>query len=631
MSFIKRSINYLKKNLKKSVVIASVLAVAGLGALHNVGAKAEFYPDRQPYDYNKPCNPNDADIYDRCGSLTGPVFNSFINTPSYGDERAFVDARMSDQTAAGSFKNVLPDVNKGSKEVVIRLYIHNNANQSTNASGLGIAKDTKVKVALPTATANVLRARGYISASNASMVEDTVDFTADGNFKLEYVPGSATLYDNDNFAGGVTLSDDIVGNGATIGSDQLDGNFKGCFDYEAVVQIKVKVVPQTPPTIDLTKQVRISGQQGWQETVTTTPGQKVDWLLTTTTKGEGVSTNMITRDVLPPHVKLVSGSVKWIDASQNATQNDTALFDGGLNLGNYNTGSGYYITFSTTTLDDFNTCEVKVTNLAYSRSDQNSEISDSADLVIKKDNCTQPVVKCDSLTAISLTLKKGETSVFTVFGSSTGTTITGYRFLVNGQEVKNTNSAAENTYTFTATDLGKYIVEAKVKSPIGEFSGDNCVKTLDVVDQIKPIYRCDSYSLSKTTLKINEQFTVKVKLTAKDGAKFKYATFTFGDEAKDIDKFVTNKVENDTVTVNHSYAKAGTYGTKVKLTFDVDGKNVDIEDPKCTGQVKVNPEEVKGVKTLPNTGAGDTFGILMAVAVLGTLAHRRYTLKNLGR
>lgn len=626
MKFISKSLKFLKKNIKKSALIASVLAVAGLGATLGL-VTAEFYPDRQPYDYSKPCNPDDSDIYDRCGSLTGPVFNSFINTDSYGDERAFVDARMSDQTASGSFKNVLPDVNKGSKEVVIRMYVHNNANQSTNASGLGIAEDTKVKVSLPSATSNVLRARGYISASNASMVEDTVDFTADSNFKLEYVPGSATLYDNDNFASGVALSDDIVTTGAPIGSDALDGNFKGCFEYEAVVQIRVKVLT---PVIEISKQVRLSGAQAWSEEVVTKPGQKVDWLITTTTKGDLVNENMVTRDVLPPHFQLVSGSVKWIDASQNATQNDTSLFSGGLNLGNYNTGSGYYIMFSTTALDDFESCEVRVRNIAYSKSNQSPEISDGADVVIKKDNCNAPVFACVSLTAPTLTLKKGESTLFTATGSATGMTIAGYKFTVNGQEVKNSNSSTDNTYNYTANTIGTFNVQAFVKSADGKVtSNDSCIKTVDVVDEIKPIYRCDSFTLSKTVVKTKEQFNVAVRISAKNGAKFKTATFTFGDEKNVQDKFVTNAIKDDVISTSHSYATVGTYDPRVKLTFEVDGKLVDVEDPKCSAQIKVTLDNVKGVvTTLPKTGAGDIAGILAVVTVAGAFAHRQYTLKR---
>jgi len=60
-------------------------------------AAAEFYPDRPVFDYQKRAR-DCASVTrpdtrrSRCGAVD-PVFNSFVNTPSYGDERAFLDAR----------------------------------------------------------------------------------------------------------------------------------------------------------------------------------------------------------------------------------------------------------------------------------------------------------------------------------------------------------------------------------------------------------------------------------------------------------------------------------------------------------------------------------------------------------
>lgn len=357
------------KRLPRKTTLA-VLTLSLLVGIPLAVSVAEYYPARPAFDYNKPCDANDADIYDRCGSLTGPVFNSFINTPSYGDERAFLDARRTDQTAAGSYKNVLPDVTDGSKEVVLRTYVHNNANPSTNASGLGVAKNTKVRIALPTGTANVMRARSYISADNAALVEDTVDFTGTENFSVEYVPGSAVLYDNDNFASGASLNDSIVTSGATIGSDTINGDFKGCFEFEAIVEVHVRIKPKQNPNISLTKEVRKSGETGWKKEVAAKPGDTVDWLLTSDNTGSAVLNNIVIRDVLPPNVQLVPGSVKWIDASQNAVQSDNPLFDGGINVGNYAPGGGFYMTFSTKVLGNFTPCEIRVRNQAFIKSVQ---------------------------------------------------------------------------------------------------------------------------------------------------------------------------------------------------------------------------------------------------------------------
>ena len=78
------TINQIKNKISLKMIIASTLLLLGGGIAINQ-ANAEFYPNRVPFDYNKACDPTDNDPYDRCGSLDGPVFNSFINTPSRGD------------------------------------------------------------------------------------------------------------------------------------------------------------------------------------------------------------------------------------------------------------------------------------------------------------------------------------------------------------------------------------------------------------------------------------------------------------------------------------------------------------------------------------------------------------------
>lgn len=386
----------LTKKVSKKALVAVALTGAVIGLSATAATVAEFYPNRPTYDYNN--------MEQRKGSLNGPVFNSFINTPSYGDERPFLDARRSDQTPNGGYKNVLDNVTDGSKEVVLRLYIHNNANQSTNASGLGIARDSKVRISLPTAEASSLRARGYITASNAATVEDTVDFVDGKAFRVEYIPGSATLYNNGPFAGGVKLADSIVTSGAPIGYDALNGNLPGCFDYAAVVNIRVKVIPKETPSISLNKQVRKKGDINWHKEVTTKPGDTVEWRLVTQNTGPTVLNNIVSRDVLPPHMKLESGSVKFTTVSASTVQTDKPLFDGGINVGNFASGGGFHMTFSTKVEGDFDPCEIRVRNQGFAKSDQTPEIKDTADVIIVRENCqpNKPEYRCDLLDVSSL-------------------------------------------------------------------------------------------------------------------------------------------------------------------------------------------------------------------------------------
>lgn len=422
-----------------------LVAIVALGAVVAVplATRAEFYPARPTYDYNKyNGNNNCADPsnialdHGRCGSMDGPVFNSFVNTPYYGDERAFFDGRRSDQSITSNADDIT-NVTEGSKEVVLRMYVHNNANQGTNcfanhkdANGVctqidndapGVAKNANVRIALPTATEQVLRARAYISASNAAMVEDTADLTAHEKFNVSYVPGSAKLIRNNV---PYSLSDNIVTTGAPIGNTAMNGFLPGCFDYAALVEIHVKVNAQPTPNLQVVKEVKMKGVPGFKKQVAAKPGETIQWRIGTKDISNANLSNVTVRDVLPPHLKVVPGSVHIVDTSQDVYQSGTApsLFGGGLILGNFVPSSTSYILFDTTALGDFSGCSVLVTNLAYAHSDQTpNEVNDSANATITKENCTPPPptpsYTCDYLKA---TTGDNRMTTFTAGASASG-------------------------------------------------------------------------------------------------------------------------------------------------------------------------------------------------------------------
>lgn len=629
---------------RKGIVAVATLGIVGVAVLTPF-VKAEFYPNRPTFDYNKPCNPNDGDKYDRCGSLDGPVFNSFVNTPNYGNERAFLDARRSDQTAAGSYKNVLPNVTDGSKEIVVRMYIHNNANESTNASGKGIAKNTNVRIDLPKVEGSQLRAVGYISASNSNpkIVEDTVDFTADRKFTVQYVPGSARMTNDGPFANGVKLSDSIVTSGAPIGYNSLNGNFPGCFDYQAQVQITVKVTPTASNKINFSKEVRKQGENNWHKQIDSKPGDKVEWLLTTQNVGLDTLTNVTARDVLPPHVRLVPGSVRVIDTSKNTPQQDGPLFAGGFNLGTYPSNGGRYVMFTTEVLGDFDECSVEVRNVAFAKSTQTpNEVRSDADVVITKDDCNPPPetsFRCDALEVQKLSRTNFR---FAGFGSATNATITGYIFKVNGAVAQDGTS---NIYNFSNQTPGDYKVELIVKTNKGNTAPkDACTKTITVEEEPEnPSYSCDLLTANKLGGK-------KVKITAyasaSGGATIERYIFDFGDGSE--------KLTTDNNIVEHTYQKDGFFVSNVQVVVKVNDKLVTVSGNQCNAPVKfvsdeckdnpktpedecnpcvdnpntdidecnpTTPPNVVTTTSLPNTGPGQIVAIFFTVTTAGTLLY----------
>src|SRR5690606_5615290 len=151
-NMLRKLINKLTKAPKKLLVPVVLAAVVILP----VSVWAAWGPDRPVFDWN---NPND-----RKGSLNGPVFNSFINTPTYGDERNFTTASPAGTAQWRDGNTVTPG-----QEVEVRVFVHNNANVETNDEDshfVGVARNTRVRVAIPDGVANGFDVTGYVSADN---------------------------------------------------------------------------------------------------------------------------------------------------------------------------------------------------------------------------------------------------------------------------------------------------------------------------------------------------------------------------------------------------------------------------------------------------------------------------------
>lgn len=213
-----------------AAVAALVVALASSGS-------APKYPElwgptRPLYDYAKydgnnncadPTNP--ATEYGRCGAIAdNPVFNSFFNTPYYGDERFFFDGYRAER-ANGHAEDPIRNVTAGDKIVVLRVYVDNMAQVDRAEPTLTTAYNARVRVELPTTTGTALVAYAYISANRARTVFDSVRLIASKPFQVEYIPGSAVLYDRVNGHNeSHTLSDEIIGSeGALIGVSSMNG------------------------------------------------------------------------------------------------------------------------------------------------------------------------------------------------------------------------------------------------------------------------------------------------------------------------------------------------------------------------------------------------------------------------
>lgn len=216
------------KNLTNGI-ISGVLALSIL--VLPATTFAGFFPaDRQTYTCITPTN---------CPGADKVTFNSFTNNPVVGDERPFFAGSLNGANVQDRIK-----VDNG-QTIVLRAYVHNNADPNKIGAAAAIARNVKVKVLIPTAKQKDQNLVSFITASNATpgTVNDTMSLYADKEFTLEYVPGSAVF---DRKADGVTmtgskLNDSIVGAGASL------GDLNGCFQYSGYVTLSVKVKMDTPP------------------------------------------------------------------------------------------------------------------------------------------------------------------------------------------------------------------------------------------------------------------------------------------------------------------------------------------------------------------------------------------------
>jgi hypothetical protein len=232
------------------VLGAAAVAIMDSPASH-LQHRGGWGPTRPVYDYNKydgnndcadPSNP--ASYYGRCGASTDyPVFNSFINTPSYGDERAFFDGYRTEHSR-GHASDPVTNVTTGDRVITLRAYVDNMAQVDEKETSLTTAYNTRVRIILPTSTGSNLLAYAYITADRAVTVYDSVDLTSSQPFAIEYVPGSAVLLRHNQ---SYPLSDEVIGSeGALIGTDAMNGVLPPENDFSgSLVELKVRAVPQT--------------------------------------------------------------------------------------------------------------------------------------------------------------------------------------------------------------------------------------------------------------------------------------------------------------------------------------------------------------------------------------------------
>lgn len=435
------------------------------------------------------------------------TFNSITDNPNYGDERTFYDVKDAANQSQGGFTDRV-EVKDGQK-LLLRTYVHNNASENLNGpnnTGAGVAKNTKVRVHVPTATADALRSNSYVSADNANpgVVNDTVDFYSNsGDFSLDYVEGSARAYTN-SVPAGYTVADSIVSTGAPVGYTGANGTIPGCFEYTAIVTVEVTVKMAPKPNVGVYKTVRETPAEGapkpaMQKSITSTSGKSLDYVVSAKNLGNQNLNNVYLRDQLPKGVTYVPGSAKKTYGEFKSTPMDdtevSAFFTGKKNVGTLLPGAEAFITFKAT-IDDPSklNCGVNtIKNIAVVDTDQTGEYNSDATVVVNKDCANVASYTCDLFKVTSgasrtVTVSEFKTSqnnaTFKDVVVNWGDTSNGSNNLVTNSPVGQKHQyAADGTYTITA--VARFTVNGETKestSPVCvqkvTFKGDTPVTTV---------------------------------------------------------------------------------------------------------------------------------------------------------
>lgn len=198
----------------------------------------------------------------------------------------------------------------------------------------------------------------------------------------------------------------------------------------------------------------------------------------------------------------------------------------------------------------------------------------------------KPTYKCVSLVAAPITRNKYEFSA--TASAAGGATIANYTFdFGDGQTVTSNERTVSHTYAAAGNYTAKVTANVTVNGQVVPATGPACQTPVPVKE---PKYSCDALAIRAITLE-KRQYAFDLTYTARDGAELKTVDYDFGDGTGQSD--VTPEA---TKTVEHTYAKAGTYKTTATLHFSIDNE---VKDVKCEVSITTSPEMCALNPTLP--------------------------------
>ena len=271
----------------------------------------------------KTCKPKSAIKRSILGAVALSVLGATVIAPTIASDTTsspsprfnFLSGDHELLTAANSTKgqsNWVDPVDGGYKadvgdEVVFRFYYHNGVLNS-------VARNTVLRALLPNKASTQHKVVTHLNSQDTNPITDTVvdgQIVGYGNGfteinlaeagRLEYVPGSTTIWDNAR-PNGAHLPDGVVTNdGINI------GNIAGCWQYAGYVTFKAVV--KAPADIAIEKYVAYPGSNAWGTILEdANEGETVAWNVRIGNFGDTVAKDVLARDALPSELSYINGT-----------------------------------------------------------------------------------------------------------------------------------------------------------------------------------------------------------------------------------------------------------------------------------------------------------------------------------
>ena len=216
--------------MKKLKIVVAAFAV-GLATVWSPATMA-WGPRRQTYTMESPA--------------PSATFNSIVDNPILGDERDFVRVAEDNGTYANEVK-----VEAG-KTYMVYIGYHNDAASSTNETGEGISKNTRVVTDFPKEVSPGERGEIYAKilsdTAEPHSVWDEAYITADEDLKIKYVAGTALIHNDWDLDGTELPASLFTDEGALIGVNTANGTVFGCAEFSGYVIYRITAYKEeTPP------------------------------------------------------------------------------------------------------------------------------------------------------------------------------------------------------------------------------------------------------------------------------------------------------------------------------------------------------------------------------------------------